>query len=132
MTEYIVCHRSFSHPPLLLDPYLLPFQPHVCPVRDHNQCHIPFRRLRAQNEQPSEGKPEKSVYGSTPAQGSPCSSNVLQRCLKKMIIWGRGCSFCVNVHRYTESVLSIRQKACLLYTSPSPRDKRQSRMPSSA
>ena len=24
------------------------------------------------------------------------------------------------------------QKACLLYTSPSPRDKRQSRMPSSA
>ena len=33
--------------------------------------------------------------------------NVLQRCLK---IWGRRCSFCVNVHRYTESVLSIRQK----------------------
>ena len=25
-----------------------------------------------------------------------------------------------------------RAKACLLYTSPSPRDKRQSRMPSSA
>ena len=25
-----------------------------------------------------------------------------------------------------------RNKACLLYTSPSPRDKRQSRMPSSA
>ena len=27
---------------------------------------------------------------------------------------------------------SIREKICLLYTSPSPRDKRQSRMPSSA
>ena len=27
---------------------------------------------------------------------------------------------------------SHRGKACLLYTSPSPRDKRQSRMPSSA
>ena len=26
----------------------------------------------------------------------------------------------------------IRDKSCLLYTSPSPRDKRQSRMPSSA
>ena len=26
----------------------------------------------------------------------------------------------------------LRAKACLLYTSPSPRDKRQSRMPSSA
>ena len=27
---------------------------------------------------------------------------------------------------------SAEQRACLLYTSPSPRDKRQSRMPSSA
>ena len=27
---------------------------------------------------------------------------------------------------------SLRDKSCLLYTSPSPRDKRQSRMPSSA
>ena len=26
----------------------------------------------------------------------------------------------------------LREKTCLLYTSPSPRDKRQSRMPSSA
>ena len=26
----------------------------------------------------------------------------------------------------------LRDQACLLYTSPSPRDKRQSRMPSSA
>ena len=29
-------------------------------------------------------------------------------------------------------LLACRVKACLLYTSPSPRDKRQSRMPSSA
>ena len=28
--------------------------------------------------------------------------------------------------------LDVRDKNCLLYTSPSPRDKRQSRMPSSA
>ena len=28
--------------------------------------------------------------------------------------------------------LERRKKVCLLYTSPSPRDKRQSRMPSSA
>ena len=41
------------------------------------------------------------------AHGSPCSSNVLQHSLK---IWGKRCSFCVIVHRYTESVLSIRQK----------------------
>ena len=29
-------------------------------------------------------------------------------------------------------VLDIEKYPCLLYTSPSPRDKRQSRMPSSA
>ena len=62
------------------------------------------------NSQEKENR-KKSVDCSTPAQGSPCSSNVLQRCLKNLIIWGRGCSYCVNVHRYTESVLSIRQKA---------------------
>ena len=28
--------------------------------------------------------------------------------------------------------LNLRRESCLLYTSPSPRDKRQSRMPSSA
>ena len=33
-----------------------------------------------------------------------------------------------NVNRYSDALL----QACLLYTSPSPRDKRQSRMPSSA
>ena len=34
-----------------------------------------------------------------------------------------------GVHRRQSRALSV---ACLLYTSPSPRDKRQSRMPSSA
>ena len=63
-TEYVVCHRSFSHPPLFTGPLFTSNFNRVCPVRYHNQCHITFQRLRAQNEQPSEGKPEKSVYGS--------------------------------------------------------------------
>ena len=33
---------------------------------------------------------------------------------------------------YGADVFAIRRTACLLYTSPSPRDKRQSRMPASA
>ena len=37
-------------------------------------------------------------------------------------------SVCVGPAASTDSYLNI----CLLYTSPSPRDKRQSRMPSSA
>ena len=37
-------------------------------------------------------------------------------------------------YRYTEITISlwVNLHTCLLYTSPSPRDKRQSRMPSSA
>ena len=31
-----------------------------------------------------------------------------------------------------EAAITVKDHACLLYTSPSPRDKRQSRMPSSA
>ena len=33
---------------------------------------------------------------------------------------------------YDEVMDVVKGKTCLLYTSPSPRDKRQSRMPSSA
>ena len=36
------------------------------------------------------------------------------------------------INRYTNFPGEIEIKTCLLYTSPSPRDKRQSRMPSSA
>ena len=36
------------------------------------------------------------------------------------------------VRRATETIRDINVTYCLLYTSPSPRDKRQSRMPSSA
>ena len=36
----------------------------------------------------------------------------------------------INLRR--NITMNTRNKACLLYTSPSPRDKRQSRMPSSA
>ena len=43
-----------------------------------------------------------------------------------------------KIEEYTNSVVSataggpVQKNPCLLYTSPSPRDKRQSRMPSSA
>ena len=38
----------------------------------------------------------------------------------------------MDVLRTAVSMLGIFDDSCLLYTSPSPRDKRQSRMPSSA
>ena len=38
----------------------------------------------------------------------------------------------VSAHRTPELMVEYAKQACLLYTSPSPRDKRQSRMPSSA
>ena len=41
-------------------------------------------------------------------------------------------SACGNGSRCVAYLLSKNLNTCLLYTSPSPRDKRQSRMPSSA
>ena len=38
----------------------------------------------------------------------------------------------ISVEEGRSLVISPWDKSCLLYTSPSPRDKRQSRMPSSA
>ena len=37
-----------------------------------------------------------------------------------------------NLGVVSSRAMILQQKTCLLYTSPSPRDKRQSRMPSSA
>ena len=37
-----------------------------------------------------------------------------------------------RAQKRADQVKAIYAKTCLLYTSPSPRDKRQSRMPSSA
>ena len=44
--------------------------------------------------------------------------------------WLHVLSFTIGLLAYAESW--IESNGCLLYTSPSPRDKRQSRMPSSA
>ena len=40
--------------------------------------------------------------------------------------------YLINQHAKKLAVLAVDPSSCLLYTSPSPRDKRQSRMPSSA
>ena len=61
--SYVIGHSLILHYLLVRTLIYFHFN-RVCPVRYHNQRHIPFQRLRAQNEQPSEGKPEKSVYGS--------------------------------------------------------------------
>ena len=45
------------------------------------------------------------------------------------IIIGQACEF---DYSGTQACKALKDEGCLLYTSPSPRDKRQSRMPSSA
>ena len=44
----------------------------------------------------------------------------------------RPCLAAVRVGEDPASAVYVRNKICLLYTSPSPRDRQKSRMPSSA
>ena len=50
---------------------------------------------------------------------------------KEKVTEGEKQATLANITTYTDMKVGVA-KACLLYTSPSPRDKRQSRMPSSA
>ena len=49
-------------------------------------------------------------------------------------VWGLGCDAtnCSAIEKIYQLKKRSLKTPCLLYTSPSPRDKRQSRMPSSA
>ena len=59
-------------------------------------------------------------------QGSKKVSESIRKRLAKVFKW-------MHYHQLSSKKLTIDDsKTCLLYTSPSPRDKRQSRMPSSA
>ena len=59
-----------------------------------------------------------------------------------LVTWSGGATFDISwigghgngedVYRFTHYGVNQSTPVCLLYTSPSPRDKRQSRMPSSA
>ena len=65
-----------------------------------------------------------------------------QRMLEQMIlhpefmvntIWDPDFAACQSAQKLApDALIASNAEACLLYTSPSPRDKRQSRMPSSA
>ena len=65
-------------------------------------------------------------------------SGILANPIKEMlerIDKGASDKFVVELHKSSNDFFELDQKGdkvCLLYTSPSPRDKRQSRMPSSA
>ena len=53
--------------------------------------------------------------------------------LRKVAEAAKGCRACDLWKSGTQTVFGEgRAKACLLYTSPSPRDRQKSRMPSSA
>ena len=60
---------------------------------------------------------------------------VCKQCWKATKIFSGNETLCFKCGKFlNESSLNVQAtcKDCLLYTSPSPRDKRQSRMPSSA
>ena len=54
--------------------------------------------------------------------------------IKNLIIYNnnKGGYLPINCSKYYENITLIETNICLLYTSPSPRDRTRSRMPSSA
>ena len=94
-------------------------------------------RTRSIQDEPWEtvvgdNKIEKSII-----QGNYSEKQVLARArsyMDKNIKYKLFTFNCEHFVRYAHGlpIESIQIKSCLLYTSPSPRDKRQSRMPSSA
>ena len=52
--------------------------------------------------------------------------------IRKPVNWSSQDELGSVINAYNSMILQVEDNTCLLYTSPSPRDKRQSRMPSSA
>ena len=95
--------------------------------------------------------PDTRPIDRAPYRANPRAKAVIDECVHDMLEWdiieehpspwGSPCTlvakkngsprFCVD-YRHTLNGHIVRKSCCLLYTSPSPRDKRQSRMPSSA
>ena len=63
--------------------------------------------------------------------GDPLSKNDFAKSLQENLSFEPASIDLEGVGLFIKYIVE-RQKGCLLYTSPSPRDKRQSRMPSSA
>ena len=104
------CIRTPTHRPLLV----LVYTSYCCCIR---LCSVRFLLVLANNYGTGKQKTKQALpfVVLKPTQGSGFSRSVQQQRKKR---------------RFTH--IARHRCRCLLYTSPSPRDKRQSRMPSSA
>ena len=91
---------------------------------------IPFRVIKQEQDEQNlqeSNRDTGSIYERTPEQDM---LDLLERPLiKSYIIIGLAA---VPFIAYMATAILTRQIPCLLYTSPSPRDRQKSRMPSSA
>ena len=82
-------------------------------------------KVNAPKEEPKEGDTKNPFNGTLPIRGKLFEGKVIKSKAKDtVVIQKESPVYFTKFKRYARS--------CLLYTSPSPRDKRQSRMPSSA
>ena len=93
---------------------------------------IPFRCFETLACQPERGRPMGGILVATTPELMPQLVFKSNNCVAISSSLGNmvGCYFSpdLNIDNIIDEMLNV----CLLYTSPSPRDKRQSRMPSSA
>ena len=102
-----------------------------------SNCIAPFAWSRMTNSIPSNTEAEKErverLKKMTPETNAPLAIFLASEVAKN--VSGQIFSARLNelfIYNQNRPIKSVHSEACLLYTSPSPRDKRQSRMPCSA
>ena len=88
----------------------------------------PQKKAVASNERPARARDKKAGTKAPGAESAKCA------CGTEFFTFTFNAKGEPNKepHKNCRGCYMAEKKACLLYTSPSPRDKRQSRMPSSA
>ena len=98
---------------------------------------VGFERYVGKNADADEPAPLADVIAALKHHGQPMARQELltfRNNLNKLLLtpYARSEDWEIGVERRADGGLSLHVRDCLLYTSPSPRDRTRSRMPSSA
>ena len=107
--------------------FLEPFVPHVCPGESETHQHVPCA-----GKDTKRTEEYTNMFAKLVVKSFSNVSNVSKTTQKNKSAFVACAVRAENVRSRNQSSPKPNLKTCLLYTSPSPRDRTRSRMPSSA